>query len=136
MIERHKDFRMVVTGNTTGMGGDIRYPDRQVLDGAFRDRFDFLNWEIDLDLETRLVESINGDRGLPWLAWVRTVRKYCDEAFPQLVVSPRASMKGARLLHTEIPLELVADAALYKGIDKDTVEAITLACPFPKELSG
>lgn len=134
MVKRHENARLVVTGNTTGLGGDIRFPDRQVLDGAFRNRFQFLDWTLDEPLELAIIMSIDKDMGLHWLEWVRTVRDYCSANIPEHIVGPRTSIQGAKLMTSTLSLDLIVNATMWKGLDKDNVQMIIEACPYNEKL--
>jgi hypothetical protein len=133
MIERHKDFVLVATGNTCGRGANPMFPERRPFDAAFAERFTFLNWEYDTNLETAIVRAINpADVANDWLNWIRKVRADCKTRFPRVIVSPRASFKGAEYLKDSgWPVAHIAENVLFKGLDVDTVKAILSANPLP-----
>ena len=135
VVDMHESCRMIVTGNTNGQGGDERFPDRQALDGAFLNRFAFMEWVLDPDLEKMIAMKLDSGLGLHWLEWIRSVREFCQDAYQRVIVSPRSTYMGIRLLHVESDLADIADAVLWHGLDKDTVEAIMASCPYPKPLS-
>lgn len=54
MVQKHKDFICIVAGNTYGIGGNGIYSGRNVIDGATLDRFVFIMWEQDPNLEEEL----------------------------------------------------------------------------------
>lgn len=131
VIARHADFVLVATGNTNGKGGNAMFPERRPFDAAFHERFVTLFWAYDEALESALTLAVNPDGGR-WLEWVRKVRAYCAANFPRVVVSPRASIKGARLLGRgtwKNAPEKVAEMVIFKGADRDTVKKILAACP-------
>jgi cobaltochelatase CobS len=130
MVEKHKDFVLVATGNTAGIGANPMFPERRPMDAAFRERFVFLSWEYDEKLEKTLATSVNPKAG-KWVAWVQEVRKYAAKHNPRLMVTPRASIKGAELL-TDFDPETVSDMVMFKGIDADTRSKILTANPLPR----
>lgn len=133
IVPRHPDFVLIATGNTAGKGGDLNHAGRRPLDAATLDRFVFINWTYDENLEEELTLAANPN-AKAWLLWVRDVRKYAKREFPRLVVSPRASLTGASLLKSGAftdPKSL-ADSVLFKGLDQDSKDKIIRACPFPK----
>jgi cobaltochelatase CobS len=132
VVDRHREFVCVATGNTNGRGGDRQFPERRALDVAFAERFVFLYWPYDEALEQHLVTREN-PAAMPWLEWVRRVRQHVADNGLRLVVSPRASIRGARLLReTDWSVRDIADAVLFKGFDADSVDAILTAHPLPE----
>jgi len=134
MVERHADFVLVCTGNTSGRGGDKLFPERRQFDAAFAERFVFIPWGYDLALERRLTLAQGSDAQASeaWLAWVRAVRAYCFQHSVRLWATPRAAMYGARFLgRSGWPVRKIADTVLFKGLDVDTVRALLAACPLP-----
>lgn len=75
MVEMHPDFVIVATGNTAGTGGSRGHAARMVLDDATRDRFAFIEWQYDEQLESALALEANPDAG-QWIAWVRKLREF------------------------------------------------------------
>lgn len=133
VVERHADFVMIATGNTNGRGGDKLFPERRALDAAFLERFVFIHWGYDEALEKAMTMAANKD-AREWLKWVRKVRHHVTQHSIRVWASPRASVKGAKLLkdsgwsHADI-----AERVLFKGLDKDTVSTILAACPLPAD---
>jgi cobaltochelatase CobS len=132
-VKRHPDFICIATGNTTGFGHNPMFPERQVLSGAIRDRFVFLNWTYDTGFERELSLAQHDDkaRTIKWVAWVQATRTYCAQYDPKLPVTPRASIKGARLLDEFSPEEC-AHMLVFRGYDKDSVIRILKNNPLPK----
>ena len=91
MVERHKDFVFFAAGNTYGRGADRVYVGRNALDGATLDRFVTVDFDYDDDLEAALCPDAE------WLDVVRRVRRAVFDLKEKVVVSPRASIKGAVL---------------------------------------
>jgi MoxR-like ATPase len=140
LVQRHKDFILVCTGNTAGRGGDLSFPERRAFDAAFTERFAFLHWPYDPALEWRLTMAANpsAETAEKWLAWVRAVRAFCAAEFPRLHVTPTAAFRGAELLQlVGLPdqggwsLDDVAESVLFRGIDSETRAKVLAACPLP-----
>jgi len=131
-VKRHPDFICIATGNTTGFGHNPMFPERQVLSGAIRDRFVFLQWTYDetFERELALAQHDNKERTNKWVAWVQSVRKYAKQNDPKLPVTPRASIKGARLLD-EFHVTDVANMLVFRGYDVDSVSRILKNNPLP-----
>ena len=130
-IERHKDFVCVATGNTTGWGANPKYPERRIMDGAFRRRFLFVEWAIDLKFERRLALAHNPNAS-KWVDWIQQTRKYCASTYPKLDVPPSASIEGASLLLADLSVFDIANMLVFKGFDKDSVTRILSANPLPE----
>lgn len=115
MVARHPKFRMVATANTFGNGASRQYVGRNQLDAATLDRFTVLPWEIDDKIEQALAGKSND--GKKWLAVVRAVRKRAiDELELRVVISPRATLRGAQLLASGLPFQEVLPVALTGNI--------------------
>lgn len=115
MIKMHPNFHMVATANTFGNGASRQYVGRNQLDAATLDRFTVLNWNIDDKIEASLAGT-EAD-GKKWLNVVRTVRKRVTEELDlRVVVSPRATLRGATLLSAGMSFEDVMVSALTGNI--------------------
>jgi len=111
MIKAHDDFRIIATANTYGYGASRQYVGRNQLDAATLDRFAVINWDIDDRVEANLAG--NTEDGKKWLRVVRAVRKKAVEELElRVVVSPRATQRGALLLGAGLTFEDVLQIAL------------------------
>lgn len=122
MVQRHESFRLVATGNTYGLGPNRRYVGRNALDAATLDRFALLPVPYDDDLEERLTLAQGATPALArsWLAHVRRIRRKVDTLGLNVIVSPRASIEGARLLATGLDWDFVQEARLIGNLDTAT----------------
>lgn len=111
MVRAHKDFVAIAAGNTFGRGADRQYVGRNQLDAATLDRFTVL--EIDYDEQLELTLAGNAE----WTKWVQRVRKAVEAEKVRHVVSPRASISGAKLLAAGMERGKVAEATVWKGLD-------------------
>lgn len=112
MVRMHKDFAAIAAGNTFGRGADRQYVGRNQLDAATLDRFTTFEVDYDEDLELQLA----GDA--EWTKWVQRVRSAIVAEKVRHVVSPRASIYGARLLAAGMERGKVAEACVWKGLDE------------------
>jgi len=117
-VTRHKDFYCIAAANTIGQGADRQYVGRNQLDAASLDRFVFIEWEYDNNLEISL--SGNAD----WAKYVQLVRKVVSESKIRCIISPRASIYGAQLLAAGIERNEVEDMVLWKGLDEASVKKV------------
>jgi cobaltochelatase CobS len=122
MVKRSPKFVLVATGNTTGRGANPSFPERRPFDSAFAERFTYLEWNYDHSLE-RAIALAHNPKAVAWVDWIQKVRAFCVKTYPRVVVSPRASFKGAKLLGKFKEAD-IAEMVLFKGLDRDTVKAI------------
>lgn len=124
MVKRHDDFRLVVTGNTFGTGPDRLFVGRNILDAATLDRFVTIEVPTDEDLERALAyghaTDETRDQIARWVAQVQGVRAKANDAKLPVVVSPRASIDGARLIAAGMPYKRVEETRLWKGMSPAT----------------
>jgi cytidylate kinase len=111
LVQRHKDAVALAAGNTFGRGADRQYVGRQQLDAATLDRFVIL--EVDYDDQLEL--EIAGDA--EWVRRVQKVRRAVEAEKVRHIVSPRASIMGARMLAAGMDSALVEEACIWKGMD-------------------
>lgn len=117
-VKRHEKFYCVAAANTYGQGADRQYIGRNQLDAASLDRFVFIDWKYDEKLEVQLA----GDE--KWTQYVQKVRKVIEENNIRHVVSPRASIAGAKLLASGISRDVVEEIILWKGLSDTTKNKI------------
>lgn len=111
MLKRHKDCIIIAAANTAGQGATAELVGRMKQDAAFLDRFVFMNWEIDVDLEKHIA---NNDE---WTAYVQKVRANVATKGVKIMVTPRATFFGAQLLRDgKLPLARVKEMTLKKGL--------------------
>ena len=121
MVDRHKDFIIVMAGNTYGTGGTIEYVGRNRLDAATLDRFAFIYVGYDEDLEEKL--SVDKD----WCRRVQRFRRQIREKKVKAIVSPRATFMGESLLAAGLSRTQVEEMVIYKGLNSDERNLISLA---------
>lgn len=113
MVQRHPDFLCIAGANTWGLGATNDYVGRNKLDAAFLSRFSRLNWDYDNALEI----LISGNEA--WAKRVQAVRKAVREKGIKIVITPRASERGAAYLAAGIPQSTVEDIELRAGMSDD-----------------
>jgi MoxR-like ATPase len=119
LVKRHKDFFAIAAGNTFGRGADRQYVGRNQLDAATLDRFQ--TFEVDYDEELELTLAGN----LEWTKFVQRVRYAVEREKVRHIVSPRASIAGAKLLAAGMERAKVEEACVWKGMDAQTRTRVT-----------
>jgi len=128
-VQRHEKFYCIAAANTYGQGADRQYVGRNQLDAASLDRFVFIDWKYDENLERKLAGNQD------WSDYVQKIRRYIEAQRIRHVVSPRASIYGAKLLANDISREIVEQTILWKGLDEVTKSKI-LENIAPKEITA
>ena len=113
-VDKHKDFYCIAAANTYGRGADRVYVGRSQMDGASLDRFVI----IDLDYDEKLEKILAGNDD--WTRFVQEARKATMNQKIRHIISPRASIEGAKLLSAGLSRSIVEQATVWKGLDKDT----------------
>ena len=125
-IPRNPKFVMVATGNTNGNGASLMFPDRRAFDPAFKERFAFLHWPLDTAQEKIIAVTLNPKDGLAWMGTVSKIRQaIIDLNIERVVVSPRATYKGALLLNQgKFSKREILDMLVFKGLETGVVKSI------------
>lgn len=113
VIQRNDNFRCICACNTYGRGADRQYVGRNQLDAATLDRFAVVDFEYDEELERAI--ACNDE-------WVEKIIRYRKRAFDlkmRVVISPRASIYGAKLLAAGMKEKLVEELVVWKGVSAE-----------------
>lgn len=113
MVTRHPDALCVAAGNTVGRGATRLYRGRQGIDESTLERFDFIHWDYDEELEMKLGAWPS------WTMYVQAARRAMRKHKMDYIISPRASMRGGELLLSGLPPVEVSKRVLYKGWPED-----------------
>ncbi len=110
LVKKHKDFIFVSTANTFGTGASRQYVGRNQIDAATLDRFVTIEWKVDETLEATIVSSLtNGER---WHKVTKGLRKFVEDRSYRVIVSPRATIKGAELLDDGFTIDEVIEMVI------------------------
>lgn len=145
VVDKHPDFVLIAGANTIGLGADRQYVGRQQIDAATLDRFGLLNWEYDPRIEAAAagvpVECVSSAPVPTPLEFIADVDDAAREARVQtyvrkvvairnavaslgkavrVIVSPRASIHGAKLVRVGFSVSDTLDICVWKGVDADT----------------
>lgn len=120
-VVAHKDFIYIGSANTFGRGADRMYVGRTQLDAATLNRFVFIEWDYDEDLERAV--SCNPK----WTEWVQKVRKVVFDHKMRYVVSPRQSIVGGELLAAGIPERDVRKMTVFPGWPQEDCDKVMRA---------
>lgn len=115
LIQKHPDFVVVGCANTYGTGPDRLYVGRNQLDAATLDRFKKIAWGYDEEAE---FDWAGRDQGA-WVEYVQKVRACAARLQMRVVVSPRASIGGAKGLRNGLTWGIVSEDCLWNGMSSD-----------------
>ena len=128
MVRKHANFVAIATANTFGSGATTQYVGRNPIDAATVDRFVQLEIPIDEDVEHAMLDSIGLSTlvAQKWLLAVRTARRNVETNGLKVIVSPRATMNGAKLLRSEqFTMSEAFTATVLRGAKEDQIAKIT-----------
>lgn len=117
-VNRHPKFRAIIAANTFGTGADRMYVGANQLDASTLDRFVFFEFGYDEKLELGLAGNID------WVKRVQELRAAALFEKARIVISPRASINGAKLLYAGWKQEVVEERVIWKGIDPELKKRI------------
>lgn len=133
-VDCHESLIVFVAANTAGLGGQHGHETAQKADAAFRDRFGFMEWHYDEELERHLALATNPAAG-PWIDWVQSVRAGIAKRPTEwrILATPRSTYGCAAFsLDPENTPEEIADAWLFRGCDLQTRTQVLAAHPLPR----
>lgn len=103
-IRAHEDFRCIGAANTFGGGATHEYVGRTRIDAAFLQRFGArISWDYDLDLEVAMSGNAN------WAKRVQKAREKARAVGLKVLITPRSSQSGARLIASGMTAEQAAE---------------------------
>ena len=117
-VKRHEKFVAIASANTYGNGATAEYVGRQVIDGSTLNRFVKMDMQIDEIMEAGIVGdlSVDADAGRSWLDIVRKARSNVSAHGLKVIVSPRDSYHGARLLNTGFTFQECVPMTFASGL--------------------
>lgn len=117
-VARHPRFRICIAANTWGSGADRVYVGANQIDASTLDRFVFFDFNYDEKLEELTASDA------VWVKRVQKLRRAAASEKARIVISPRASIHGAKMRRAGWDQKTTEDRIIWKGIDKDLKERI------------
>lgn len=125
MVNKHNDFVIVASANTFGTGANREYVGRNQLDAATLDRFAVIEWNYDEKLERKLCSNVK------WLEYVLKCRENASKHKIRTVVSPRASIGGAKMIAAGMKPKQAIDLLIRKGMNDTEFVKLTEGAIIP-----
>lgn len=133
IADRHPDFVAIAAGNTYGTGASRQYVGRYQQDAASLDRFVFIEIDYDTNLEMKLAHDAFKEWGgkYDWMLndymeSVIKIRGAIRELGISHIVSPRASIMGAKLIAQGVKRQNVDEYVIYKGMNLESRKQILM----------
>ena len=117
MVERHKDFYLLLIDNTLGTGATRGFT-RQKADAASLNRLTVFKLDYDDNLEHELFQDTE------WVDYVQKVREFCNRSMLNVFVTPRASRKGEALFKNGFDEDYVCDSVLFPFMTEQQKQSI------------
>jgi len=122
-IKRGNGFGVIALANTFGTGADMVYVGRSQMDGATLDRYATLIWDYDESFERMLAKMHNPECD-NWVTKVQHWRANMMKHKLRHVISPRASIMGAKLLKAGFSEKELEPILVFKGLNKEACDKI------------
>jgi cobaltochelatase CobS len=120
IIRAHADFRCVGAANTFGQGATADYVGRTRIDAAFLQRFGVrLTWAYDEVLETAMANMPT------WSERVQRARQRARDAGLKVLITPRASVAGAKLIRAGFSPDEAADMTYLADLSPSQRQQVT-----------
>jgi hypothetical protein len=126
MVTKHDQFICIATANTWGNGSDRQYVGRQSLDAATLNRLT-VQIEVNYDekMERTLAISESPDHGIKWLEAIAQWRERAQNARLPIIISPRQTIAGSRLLQAGMGFNEVRDITVFAGLNQEAITTLT-----------
>jgi len=118
MGKKHDDFVAIAACNTFGNGADRQYVGRFQQDAAVLERWVPVLIGYDEDLEQSLTDNKE------WCQRVQKIRASIEELKIRHICSPRATIRGTKLLKMDWTISDTEDAVIWKGLEPETIRKI------------
>ena len=120
-ITMHKDFYLIATANTTGNGATKAYVGRNQIDAATKDRFFFMDWSYDAE-----IEKMMSDGNTEVYNKVLQLREKANANNLTCVISPRATAGIAALIRIGFELNEAVNFAITEKLTPQERTALCL----------
>jgi len=112
------EFYVLAAANDVGLGASVKYPKGKLQDASFRDRFNFVEVPIDMNIVNAVVASRCENESLrdEWMAVWHKARLNVQTYGLNFEITPRSAIQGATLLGIGESMEVAIISALLRGV--------------------
>lgn len=114
----NENFRVVCAGNTVGLGADLVYTGRNVIDGATLDRFVL----VEIDYDKRIEENLCQDEKLR--DFLYDIRASIKHNHINHIIGMRCFKYAYQMLQNGFDKEFIVKSVVLKGLQKDDINVI------------
>ena len=113
-----KNFVVICAGNTVGLGADMVYTGRNVIDGATLDRFILVKMNYDTKLETALCpeDSLRN--------FIYDIRRSAEKNHVNAIVGMRCLKNAYEMFANDFDKQDVVSDAIIKGLGEDDINVL------------
>lgn len=113
-----KNFVVIAAGNTVGLGADMVYTGRNVIDGATLDRFILVKMDYDTKLESALCpeESLKD--------FIYDIRKSAKKNHINCIVGMRCLKNAYEMFVNDFDKQDIVSDAIIKGLGQDDINVL------------
>lgn len=119
-VHKHKDFYCIAALNTFGLGADMMFVGRAQLDEATRDRFQWLNWDYDTALETRIA-----GQHTRYYDEIKKLRAKAQELEIRVTFGTRKLIRGVKYLNAGKSFDWVCERVFWVDVSADDRSKLT-----------
>jgi hypothetical protein len=132
-VKRHEKFVAIASANTYGNGATAEYVGRQVIDGSTLNRFVKFDMPIDEIMEAGIVNDLSVDAtgGRTWLDIVRKARANVVSSGLKVIISPRDSYHGAKLLNAGFTFQECVPMTFGSGMKSEQYAKVMAGITMP-----
>ncbi len=117
-VTANEGFRVICAGNTVGLGADMVYTGRNVIDGATLDRFVLVKMDYDKNIE----QSLCPDEELK--SFIYDVRRSAAKNHINCIVGMRCLKYAYEMLVNEFDKQDIVSDAIIKGLQEDDINVL------------
>lgn len=126
VVPRHGACLVIAAANTWGHGATNEYVGRNKIDAAFLKRFAFIDWQYDEALERNTCSNKE------WCATVQSVRKRVKDSKIRVLVTPRETYTGEKLLAAGCTVEETLAMTVRAGMSDEQWSKVKPPTPLPQ----
>jgi hypothetical protein len=112
------NFVVICAGNTVGLGADMVYTGRNVIDGATLDRFILVK----MNYDTRLEEALCPEDSLR--NFIYDIRRSAEKNHVNAIVGMRCLKNAYEMYANEFDKQDVVSDAIIKGLGEDDINVL------------
>lgn len=121
-VEMNKDFYLIATANTTGNGATKKFVGRNPIDGATKDRFQYIHWSYDPNIELNVMAKGNKEI----YNRIKALRDMAEQKGLECIISPRATAGVNALINIGWTMNKAINAAITEKLTPQEKSALSL----------